>query len=81
MDTMTASILVAVIAGVCTAVPTILTTIKTQNVHEALQQEKINEINSKIDGLTQEVKKYNDFDKRLAILENIIFIQRKEGMK
>lgn len=81
MDTMTASILVAVIAGVCTAVPTILTTIKTQNVHEALQQEKINEINSKIDGLTQEVKKYNDFDKRLAILENIIFIQRKEGIK
>lgn len=73
MDPTIASILIAVLTGLCTAIPTILTTIKANNVHEALQQEKINEINNKLDGLTVEVKKYNDFDKRLAIIENIIF--------
>lgn len=77
MDPAITSILVAVVTGLCTAIPTILTTIKANSVHEALQQEKINEINQKLDGLTAEVKKYNDFDKRLAIIENIIF-RRKE---
>lgn len=77
MDPAITSILIAVVTGLCTAIPTILTTIRANNVHEALQQEKINEINAKLDGLTAEVKKYNDFDKRLAILENIIF-RRKE---
>jgi len=73
MDPTIASILIAVLTGLCTAIPTILTTVKANNVHEALQQEKINEINNKLDGLTAEVKKYNDFDKRLAIIENIVF--------
>lgn len=73
MDPTIASILIAVLTGLCTAIPTILTTVKANNVHEALQQEKINEINNKLDGLTVEVKKYNDFDKRLAIIENIVF--------
>ena len=73
MDPTIASILIAVLTGLCTAIPTILTTVKASNVHEALQQEKINEINNKLDGLTAEVKKYNDFDKRLAIIENIVF--------
>lgn len=67
------SIIIAVVTGLCTAIPTIFTTIRANNVHEALQQEKINEINGKIDILTEEVKKYNDFDKRLAIIENIVF--------
>ena len=73
MDPTIASILIAVLTGLCTAIPTILTTVKANNVHEALQQEKINEINNKLDGLTAEVKKYNDFDKRLAIIENLVF--------
>lgn len=73
MDALTASVIVAIITGACTAVPTIIATVKTQSVHEALQQAKLDEMNSKIDELSQEVRKYNDFDKRLAIIENIIF--------
>ena len=67
------SLITAVAAGLCTAIPTIISVVKSNNLREALQNEKLSEMAEKLDGLTTEVKKYNDFDKRLAIIENIIF--------
>lgn len=67
------SLITAVAAGLCTAIPTIISVVKSNNLREALQNEKLSDMSDKIDGLTAEVKKYNDFDKRLAIIENIVF--------
>lgn len=74
------SIFIAVITGLCTAVPSIITTIHTNKVRDAVQDaqmrelnDKIEEQNDKIDRLTEKVEKYNDIDKRLAIIENIVF--------
>lgn len=67
------SLITAVAAGLCTAIPTIISVVKSNNLREALQNERLSEMNDKLETLTTEVKKYNDFDKRLAIIENIVF--------
>lgn len=73
MDPLVINIVIALITGLCTAIPTVIATTKAADVKDALQQERLEEVTKKIDILTEEVKKYNDFDKRLAIIENIVF--------
>lgn len=65
-------ILTSIITGLCVAIPSIIATLLTQNAHEAVQCERLANMNMKIDDLSQKVDKLADFDKRISILEHDI---------
>lgn len=71
---MNTTILVAIITGLCTAVPCVISTFVTNNTREALQSERLNNMLIKIDELSKKVDNLSDFDKRLAIIEHDIEI-------
>lgn len=73
------SIITAIVTGLCTAIPSIIATVHTASVRDAVQNQKIDELTEKVNALSDRVEKYNDFDKRLAIIENVVFRQQKEG--
>lgn len=58
-------IIVAIIGGICVAVPTIITTIITNNKNTAIMQ-------FKIDSLTKQVEKHNGVVERMALAEREI---------
>lgn len=63
------AITVAVISGLCTAIPCVISTFVTNNTREALQTERLSRMSSKIDELNDKVDKLADFDKRISLLE------------
>ena len=66
---MDSTLLVAIITGLCTAVPCVISTFVTNNTREALQTERLSNMSIKIDELNTKVDKLSDFDKRISLLE------------
>ena len=62
---MNTDILVAVIGGICVAVPTIITTFVSNNKANAV-------MHYKIEYLTKQVEKHNSVVERMAVVENSI---------
>lgn len=62
---MNTDILVAVIGGICVAVPTIITTFVSNNKTNAV-------MHYKIEYLTKQVEKHNSVVERMAVVENSI---------
>jgi DNA primase large subunit len=69
---MDSTILVAIITGLCTAVPCVIATFTTNNTREALQSERLSNMSQKIDELTTKIEQLSSFDKRLSILEQMV---------
>ena len=63
------TLLVAIITGLCTAVPCVVSTFVTNNTREALQTERLSNMSIKIDDLSKKVDRLSDFDKRISLLE------------
>lgn len=66
------ALLIAVISGLCTAIPCVISTFVTNNTREALQSERLTNMSAKIDELTDKVDKLADFDKRISLIEQTI---------
>lgn len=66
------TLLVAIITGLCTAVPCVISTFVTNNTREALQSERLNNLSVKIEELNTKVDRLSDFDKRISLLEQEI---------
>ena len=66
------TIIVAIITGLCTAVPCVVSTFVTNNTREALQTERLSNMSLKIDDLSKKVDRLSDFDKRISLLEQEI---------
>lgn len=66
------TLLVAIITGLCTAVPCVISTFVTNNTREALQTERLSNMSIKLDDLSKKVDKLSDFDKRISLLEQEI---------
>lgn len=66
-------VLVAIISGVCVAIPSLITTIMMNNKNQAVVNAKFEENNKlieyKINELTKSVDRYNDFIERIISLE------------
>lgn len=58
-------IIVAIIGGICVAVPTIIATIVSNSKQNAIVQYKI-------ESLTKQVEKHNSVVERMAVVENSI---------
>ena len=81
---MNSTILVAIITGLCTAVPCVISTFVTNNTREALQTERLSNMSIKIDELNAKVDRLSDFDKRISLLEQEMstlnkLIERDDG--
>lgn len=81
---MDSTLLVAIITGLCTAVPCVISTFVTNNTREALQTERLSNMSIKIDELNTKVDKLSDFDKRISLLEQEIstlskLVERDDG--
>lgn len=66
------TILVAIITGLCTAVPCVVATFTTNSTREALQAERLSNMAQKLDELTAKVEQLSSFDKRISILEQMV---------
>jgi len=75
---MNQTLLVAIITGLCTAIPCIISTIFTNNTREAIQSERLSNMSIKIDDLSTKVDKLADFDKRISLLEQELEIINKK---
>lgn len=62
---MSDAIIVALIGGICTAIPSLIATIVINNKSTAVTQYKI-------DDLTKKVEKHNNVVERMAVAENSI---------
>ena len=66
---MDSTLVVAIVSGLCTAIPCVIATFTSNNTREALQAERLSNMGSKIDELTLKIDQLSDFDKRLSLLE------------
>ena len=62
-------ITIAIISGLCVAIPTIISTVSTLNKNNALQDERINRIQDDIKVLSNRVEKHNQVAERVSVLE------------
>lgn len=69
MDT---AVMIAIITGLCTAIPSVVATFVMNNTREALQGERLTNMSTKIDELNSKVDKLADFDKRISLLEQTV---------
>lgn len=69
MDT---AVMIAIITGLCTAIPSVVATFVMNNAREALQGERLTNMSTKIDELTSKVDRLADFDKRISLLEQTV---------
>ena len=63
------TIIVAIVTGLFTAVPCIISTLVTNNAREAVQTERMRNMALKIDEFNEKMDKLIDFDKRISLLE------------
>jgi hypothetical protein len=54
------------------AVPSIITTVLTANSREKVQEERMKQMNEKLDTLTETVEKHNQFETRISVLEQAV---------
>lgn len=66
------SIIIAMISGLCVAIPTLVTTLVTNSKNNILQDERIKNINQQIVNLTESVSKHNNFGLKIVELETKI---------
>ena len=69
---MNATIITALISGLCVAIPSILTVIITANTRDAINEERIKYLSEKIDALTVKVQMHNNLVERIAVVERDI---------
>lgn len=60
---------IAIISGLCVAIPSILATVITSQKDNALQSERISVLQSDINKLSAKVEQHNNFGVQLAKLE------------
>jgi hypothetical protein len=58
MDT---EIVIAIISGLCVAIPTIISTVSTLNKNNALQDERLKVMSDQVAKLTEKVEEHNKF--------------------
>lgn len=68
------TIVVAIVSGLCVAIPSLIATFVTNAKNNALQDERIASIKTNIAELTDKVEKHNNFGIQLAKLETRIDI-------
>ena len=66
------NLLISLISGLCVAVPSIITTVLTANSREKVQEERMKQMNEKLDTLTEKVEKHNQFEARISVLEQAV---------
>lgn len=70
---MTDTVLVAIIGGICTAVPSIITTVVLNNKNQAVINAQVVEnqkfVDYKMEELTKKVEKHNNVVERMALQE------------
>lgn len=62
-------IIIAIVSGLCVAIPSVFATIMTNSKNNALQDERIQMINTNISTLTAKVEQHNNFGLQLADLK------------
>lgn len=62
-------IIVAVVSGLCVAVPSILTTLKSSKANNELVEYKINDLKDDVKILSDKVQAHNNFGIRLTKVE------------
>lgn len=77
MNELMASIICSVISGLCVALPSVISTKATIDKNNALQDERIMELTRKLDDLTDNVQKHNNFGIQIAKLETRVEILEK----
>lgn len=66
---MNASVVTALISGLCVAIPTIISIIVTSNTRDAVLEERIKYLSEKIDALSVKVANHNNFEARIVAIE------------
>lgn len=74
---MSNEIITAMISGLCVAVPTLIATLVTNAKNNALQDERIANVNNYITNLTDKVEKHNNFGLKIVELETRLSILEK----
>lgn len=74
---MSETLTIAVITGLCTAIPSVIATLVINSKNNALQDERIAVINNNISELSNRVDKHNNYGLQLARLETRVEILEK----
>ena len=69
---MNPDVVIALITGLCVAIPTIISVVVTSNTRDAVNEERIKNLSKKIDELSAKVQVHNSFAERIAIVERDI---------
>lgn len=64
------TLLIAIVTGLCTAVPSVIATFVMNNARDAVQTERLNNAMLKIDDLANKVNDLLNYDKRISLLEH-----------
>lgn len=67
------------VGGLIGAIPTIITVVATINKNNALQDERISNIQTEIKDLSERVDKHNNYGLQIARLETRVDILEKRG--
>ena len=66
------AIIIALISGLCVAIPTIISVIVTSNTRDALIEERIKNLSKQINELSERVQIHNSFAERISLIERDI---------
>lgn len=66
---MNSEVTIAIISGLCVAIPTLVATLVTNAKNNALQDERIANVNNYINNLTEKVEKHNNFGLKIVAIE------------
>ena len=66
------SIIIAIIGGICTAIPTILTVMSNNKSNQQLTDYKFDELKKQFGDLSNKVEQHNHLSERLLVVENEI---------
>lgn len=66
------AIIIALISGLCVAIPTIISVIVTSNTRDALIEERIRNLSKQINELSERVQIHNSFAERISLIERDI---------
>lgn len=75
------AIIIAIVTGLATAIPSVIATYTMNNAREAIQTERMNNMSAKLDLLDKKVDRLSDFDKRISLLEQEVemLVSKLEG--
>ena len=75
------AIIIAIVTGLATAIPSVIATYTMNNAREAIQTERMNNMSNKLDLLDKKVDRLSDFDKRISLLEQEVemLVSKLEG--